>query len=54
MRFALENEIEPVHITKIAILTHKSDEDQKYLTSLEDKAVELLPFFDRSHFAIIK
>ena len=54
MRFALENEIEPVHITKIAILTHKSDEEQDYLKELEDKTIELLPFFDKSRFTAIK
>jgi len=27
MKFALENEIEPVHIVKLAILTHNPDED---------------------------
>ena len=54
MRFALENDIEPVHITKIAVLTHKPEEELAYLTSLEDKVIELLPFFDRADLAVIK
>jgi hypothetical protein len=54
MKFALENEIEPVHIIKLAILTHKSDEDQAFISSIEDKVVEKLPWWKKEDFAIIK
>jgi hypothetical protein len=54
MKFALDNDIEPVHIIKLAILTHKPDEDKEFISSLEDKVVEKLPFWKKENFAVIK
>lgn len=54
MRFALENDIEPVHIIKLAILTHKPDENKDFIGSLEEKVVKKLPFFKKEDFATIK
>lgn len=54
MKFALEKEIEPVHITKFAILTRKSDEKADVISTFEDKAVALLPFMDKKRFSEIK
>lgn len=54
MRFALENDVEPVHIIKLAILTHKPDESKEFISSLEDKVMEKLPFFKKEDFATIK
>ena len=46
MRFALDGEVEPVHITKLAILTHNPDESADSLSDLEKKVITLLPFFE--------
>jgi hypothetical protein len=54
MKFALENEVEPVHIIKMAILTHKPDESADYLNTLEDKVISMLPFWNKEDFEIVK
>lgn len=54
MKFALENDVEPVHVIKLAILTHNPDETKESIEKLENKVTEILPFWNKEDFAVIE
>lgn len=53
MEFSLEEELEPVHMITLGIATRDPNTEASELTALEDKVLELLPFFKKEDFAKI-
>mmetsp|Transcript_11790 Transcript_11790/g.14966 ORF Transcript_11790/g.14966 Transcript_11790/m.14966 type:complete len:219 (-) Transcript_11790:125-781(-) len=54
MKFAIENEVEPVHIITMGIATRNPNETAEKIAEFEEKALELLPFLKKEDFAAIK
>jgi hypothetical protein len=54
MKFAFENQVEPVHIFKLGVLTRHANETPETLASYENKVTTILPFWQKEDFAEIK
>lgn len=51
MQFALENDIEPVHIITVGIATRESEADDRMVKELVQMAIEKVPELTTSDFA---
>ena len=56
MQFTLDDpeNVQPVHIITVGIATRDPNSDMETLSGYEDKSLEMLPFFSKEDFAVVK